>query len=68
MPMADLASRLVVLTLSAFCLWTGLLWMLRRVNRPLAGILAAVVSWAVASAALAWVVTVLRHTGWWPLV
>jgi hypothetical protein len=66
--MGDLAGRLLVLTLSAFCLWTGLLWMLRRVDRPLAGILAAVLSWAVASAALAWVVTALQHTGLWPPV
>lgn len=66
--MADLASRIVVLTLIAFCLWTGLLWMLRRVPRPLAGIFAAVLSWAVASASLAWVVAALRSAGFWPLV
>lgn len=66
--MAELGSRIVVVALLAFCLWIGLLTLLRGVNRPLAGVLAAVLSWAVASASAAWVIAVLRRAGLWPLV
>lgn len=66
--MADLGSRIVVLALVAFCLWIVLLTVLRGVNRPLAGLLAAVLSWAVAGVSAAWVIAVLRRAGLWPLV
>ena len=60
-------SRLVVLTVVAFCFWALLLWALRRVNPPIPGIVAALVSWGGASVAAGWIVAVLRRTGYWPL-
>ena len=64
----DLASQIIVLTAIAFCFWIGLLWSLRRIHGRMAGVIAAVLSWAGASASAAWFVEVLRRTGFWPLV
>jgi hypothetical protein len=66
--MAELASRLLVLTVVAFCLWVVLLRALRRVSPPISGIVAALVSWGGASVAAGWIVAILRRTGYWPLV
>ncbi len=66
--MADLVSQILVLILLAFCLWLGLLSTFRRVNIPLAGFVAALLSWAVATLSAAWTIDVLRRIGYWPLV
>jgi hypothetical protein len=65
---ADLASRIVVLSVVAFGFWVVLLWALRRVSNPLGGLAAAVLSWSGASVAVGWLVIVLRRVGYWPLV
>ena len=65
--MTNLASELVVLTGLAFCLWLAILSTLRGVNVPLAGVIAAVLSWAGATLSLAWTVELLQRTGHWPL-
>jgi hypothetical protein len=65
--MAELASRLVVLTVVAFCFWAVLLWALRRVSSPVSGIVAALLSWGGASVAAGWIVAILRRAGFWPL-
>jgi len=66
--MTDLASQILVLIVLAFCLWMGLLSAFRRVNIPLAGFVAALLSWVVATLSVAWTIDVLRRTGHWPLV
>ncbi|MBI4636495.1 MAG: hypothetical protein HY727_09125 [Candidatus Rokubacteria bacterium] len=66
--MADLGGQMLVLIVIAFCLWLGLLSLFRRANVPLAGFVAALLSWAVATLLLAWTIEVLRRTGYWPLV
>ena len=47
--MGDLASRLVVLVAVAFAVWLCLLVLFRRLPAPLAGLLAALLSWGLAS-------------------
>jgi len=64
----DLASRIIVLTAVAFCLWIGLMWSFRRVHGRVPGLVAAALSWAGASASAAWFVEVLKHARFWPLV
>ena len=66
--MGDLASRLVVLVAVAFAVWLCLLVTFRRLPGPLAGLLAALLSWGVASVSAAWVVAVLQQDRLWPLV
>ena len=66
--MADLASRLVVVTTVAFCLWIVLLVVFRRMSSPILGLVAAILSWGGASVAAGWIVTMLRRGGFWPLV
>jgi|SoiMethySBSTD1v2_1073268.scaffolds.fasta_scaffold4412112_1 uncharacterized transporter YbjL len=68
MTAAELASRLLVVTVLAFALWLVLLRLLGRVGYPLGGIIAAVLSWGGASAVAGWVVGVLQRSGHWPLV
>lgn len=68
MAMAELASRLVVVTVVAFCLWVVLLRLFRRLSSPLLGIVAAILSWGAASMAADWIVAMLRRGGLWPLV
>jgi hypothetical protein len=66
--LGDLASRLVVLVAVAFGVWLCLLVLFRRLPAPLAGLLAALLSWGLASVSAAWVVGVLQHHRLWPLV
>ena len=66
--MADLVSQLLMLIVLAFCLWLGLLSTVRRMSVPLAGFVAAVLSWAVATLSIVRAADVLRRTGYWPLV
>jgi hypothetical protein len=65
--MAELPSRLVVLTVVAFCFWAVLLWALRHVSPRISGLVAALLSWGGASVAAGWIVAILRRTGFWPL-
>ena len=64
----EIASRIVVLAVVAFCLWLIFLSMFRRLGHAAAGLVAAVLSWAAASVSVAWVVDALRRSGLWPLV
>jgi len=64
MAMGDLARRLLVLVAVAFAAWLCLLVTFRR----LPGLLAALLSWGVASVSAAWVVAVLQQHRLWPLV
>jgi hypothetical protein len=66
--MADLVSQILVLIVLAFCLSLGLLSTFRRMSVPLAGFVAAVVSWAVAMLSIVWTIDVLRRTGNWLLM
>jgi hypothetical protein len=68
MPNADLASRIVLVVTVSFGLWIALLLVLRPMKGPVAGFLAAVLSWAGASLSARWLVAILRHTRFWPLV
>ena len=45
-----------------------LLLLLRRVQEPMAGLLAALLSWALASVCVPWVVDALQHHHVWPLL
>jgi hypothetical protein len=64
----DLASRLVVLVAVAFVAWLCLLVLFRRLQEPVAGLLAALLSWALASMSAPWVVGALQNHHVWPLV
>ena len=66
--LADLPSRLLVLVVIAFAVWLGLLLTFRRLPSPVAGLHAALLSWAVASMSAPWVVGALQHHHVWPLV
>jgi len=66
--MGDLASRVLVLVVVAFITWVWLSLLLRRVAEPAAGLLAALLSWALASVSAPWVVDALQHHHVWPLV
>ncbi len=68
MAMGDLANRVVVLVAVAFIAWPCFLLLFRRLHGPLAGVLAALLSWAVASASTAWVIGALQRHRLWPLV
>ena len=54
--------------LIAFVAWLGLLVLFRRLQTPVAGPLAALLNWAVASMSAPWVVTAHQHHHVWPLV
>lgn len=64
----DLTSRLLVLVTLAFIAWVTLLIALRRAPGPVAGLLAALLSWALASAFVPWLVDALQRYHAWPLV
>lgn len=64
--MPDLENHMLLLTVVAFCLWLGLLATCRVVGAPLAGIIAAVMSWAGVALSLTWVVDLLRRARLWP--
>jgi hypothetical protein len=64
----ELASRLLVLVTIAFIAWVSLLIALRRVPGPVAGLLAALLSWALASAFVPWLIDALQRYHAWPLV
>ena len=66
--MGDLASRVLVLVIVAFVSWVSLSLLFRRVAEPAAGVLAALLSWALASVSAPWVVDALQHHHVWPLV
>jgi hypothetical protein len=66
--MGDLASRVLVLVVVAFVEWVWLSLMFRRIAEPAAGLLAALLSWALASVSAPWVVDTLQHHHVWPLV
>ena len=65
---ADLASRVLVLVAVAFVAWLWLLLVFRRLQQPVAGVLAAVLSWALASLSAPWIVDALQQHHVWPLV
>lgn len=65
--MPSLLTQILVLSALAFFLWLGLLSTFRRARIPLAGVMAAIVSWAIATMSLAWTLDVLRRIHW-PLV
>ena len=64
----DLTSRLLVLVALAFIAGITLLVALRRVPGPVAGLVAALLSWALASAFVPWLVDALQRHHAWPLV
>jgi len=66
--MGNLVSQLLVLVIVAFVVWVWLLLLLRRVQEPMAGLLAALLSWALASVCVPWVVDALQHHHVWPLL
>jgi hypothetical protein len=66
--MPDLENRILILALVAFWLWLGLLPTCRLARVPLAGFIAAILSWGSAALSLPWVVAVLQQRGLWPLV
>jgi hypothetical protein len=68
MPGADLGSRIVVVAAVSFGLWIALLRILRPVSAPVAGFLAALLSWVGACLSARWLIAMLRHTRFWPLV
>ena len=59
-----LATNMIVLSALAFFLWLGLLPALSRMRMPLAGVIAAIASWAIATMSLAWTLHVLRWIHW----
>ena len=65
---ADAASRMLVLAGVAFVAWLWLLLAFRRIGPPVAGLLAALLSWALASVSAPWIVDALQHHHVWPLV
>ena len=66
--MDHLASQLLVLVTVAFVVWVSLLLLLRPVHEPMAGVVAALLSWALASASVPWLVGALQHHHVWPLL
>jgi hypothetical protein len=66
--MPSLATQIVMLIGIAFYFWLGLLSIFHRANIPLAGFVAAALSWVIATMSLGWALHVLRLTGHWPLV
>jgi hypothetical protein len=66
--MDNLASQVLVLVTVAFVMWVSLLLLLRRVQEPMAGLLAAVLSWALASVSVPWLVNALQQQHVWPLL
>lgn len=68
MVMSDLGSEIIALTSVAFCVWIGLLWLFRRVRHPLAGVIAAVLSWAAAGLWAESLIAMLKQNGLWPLL
>ena len=64
---ADSVSRVLVLVGVAFVAWVWLLMVFRRMGPPVAGLLAALLSWALASLSAPWIVDVLQHHHVWPL-
>jgi hypothetical protein len=65
---ADLASRVLVLVVVAFVSWVWLLLLFRTIAEPAAGLLAALLSWALASVSAPWLVDALQQHHVWPLV
>lgn len=65
---ADDISRVLVLIGVAFVAWLVLLVTFRRVWPSGAGLLAALLSWALASLSVAWIVDALQQHHAWPLV
>lgn len=59
-----LATKIIVLSALAFVLWLALLPTFSRVKMPLAGVIAAIASWAIATMSLAWTLHVLRWIHW----
>ena len=59
-----LVSKMIVLSALAFLFWLGLLPTFSRVRMPLAGVIAAIASWAIATMSLAWTLHVLRWIQW----
>jgi hypothetical protein len=66
--MAELVSRLLIVTVMAFGLWLVLLVLFRRPSSTIFGLVAAIVSWGGASLAVGWIVPMLQRSGLWPLV
>ena len=66
--MENLASQLLVLVIVAFVVWVSLLVLLHRIQEPIAGVLAALLSWALASVCVPWVVGALQQHHVWPLL
>ena len=66
--MDHLASQVLVLIVVAFVVWVWLLLLLRRVQDPIVGVLAALLSWALASVSVPWLVDALQHHHAWPLL
>jgi hypothetical protein len=62
------ASRAVVLVAVAFVAWLWLLIAFRRIGPPVAGLLAALLSWALASVSTPWIVGALQQHHVWPFV
>jgi hypothetical protein len=65
---AEFASRIVLVAAISFSLWIALLQLFRPVKAPAAGVLAAVLSWVAASLSAGWLIAILRHTRFWPLL
>jgi hypothetical protein len=66
--MGDLLSRLLVLVVVAFVTWVWLSLLFRRIAEPAAGLLAALLSWALASVSSPWLIEALQQHHAWPLV
>ena len=66
--MQNFASQLLVLVTVAFVVWVWLLLLLRRAPASVAGLLAALLSWALASVSVPWVVDALQQHHVWPLL
>jgi hypothetical protein len=64
----DLASRVLVLVTIAFVTWVWLLMLFRRMQPPIGGLLAALLSWALATVSAPWLVGALQQHHAWPLV
>ncbi len=62
--MPALATKITVLSTVAFVLWLGLLPTFYRARMPLAGVVAAIASWAIATMSLAWTLHALRWIHW----
>jgi hypothetical protein len=52
----------------AFVTWVWLSLLFRRIAEPAAGLLAALLSWALASVSSPWLIEALQHHHAWPLV